>query len=627
MSDTLKQYVLLVDDRPENLLSLEAILEEPGRELLKAHSGEEALKILLKHEISLILLDVQMPGMDGFETAELIRCSNKTKYIPIIFVTAISKEQKNIFKGYESGAVDYLFKPVEPEIIKSKVKIFLELDHKRKLLELKNHELNAARKNTDNILKNVKDGFFLLDADYCIKPQYSLALESILMQSNLGNINFLQFLENKIPGKLKSTIEEYLELMFQHDLDQNAFSELNPMAEFEISFPGVNNDLPNTKILSFAFNRICTEEKHVSELIVTAADITDRVKLAEKLKDSENQVKKQVEWMFSILHIDPSLLMEFMETAHNELAFINDLLSQCEEEWNYSEMLKKIYRALHKIKGNAGLLDLKIFETKAHQFESKISDLLNQKNIEKADLFTLKLNLEENQNVLNDLSEMIDKINSFHNHFRPKRSYENKLFLQSLQKLITNIASELNKEVKFVAKDFDANAIPYQFRQSVKEIIIQLARNAIYHGIETSEERKQTGKNKFGVIELSSFSDDKNFGFSFSDNGRGLQIDKLRQKAKESGNWIESEIDEWNDDILMEIIHLSGLTTVDNANKYAGRGVGMDVVKDILERYKGKIKVKSKENEFCQFDLIFPLNNKSTPIEIEETGLLEIGGN
>ncbi len=135
MTDTEKQKVLLVDDKPENLIALEAVLEDESRELIKAYSGNEALKVLLKERISLVLLDVQMPGMDGFEVAELMHSNTKIAKVPIIFVTAISKEKKYVMKGYEVGAVDYLFKPIEPVILRSKVKFFLELDLQKRELE------------------------------------------------------------------------------------------------------------------------------------------------------------------------------------------------------------------------------------------------------------------------------------------------------------------------------------------------------------------------------------------------------------------------------------------------------------------------------------------------------------
>ena len=119
--------ILIVDDRPENLLVLEAALAPLGQDLLRATSGEEALRILLKHEVAVIILDVQMPGLDGFETAAYIKRLERTKNIPIIFLTAINKEARHVFRGYDVGAVDYLFKPFEPTMLRSKVSVFIDL--------------------------------------------------------------------------------------------------------------------------------------------------------------------------------------------------------------------------------------------------------------------------------------------------------------------------------------------------------------------------------------------------------------------------------------------------------------------------------------------------------------------
>lgn len=130
-----KTNILLVDDKKENLLALKAILEIPGLNIFTATSGNTALGLMLDHDFAVVILDVRMPEMDGFEVAELMRKSEKTKFIPIIFVTAFNKDENYIFKGYEIGAVDYLFKPLDPVIFKSKVNIFLELDKKKKELE------------------------------------------------------------------------------------------------------------------------------------------------------------------------------------------------------------------------------------------------------------------------------------------------------------------------------------------------------------------------------------------------------------------------------------------------------------------------------------------------------------
>ncbi|HSO21023.1 MAG TPA: response regulator, partial [Desulfosarcina sp.] len=136
--------ILVVDDRPENLLAIEGVLERPDLAIVTATSGNEALGLVLEHNFALILLDVQMPGMDGFEVAELIRGSEKTRHIPIIFVTAISKEKAHVFAGYEKGAVDYLFKPLDPVVLRSKVEVFTALFRQRKKLQRSNAELVRA---------------------------------------------------------------------------------------------------------------------------------------------------------------------------------------------------------------------------------------------------------------------------------------------------------------------------------------------------------------------------------------------------------------------------------------------------------------------------------------------------
>ncbi|WP_066723130.1 response regulator [Sphingomonas pituitosa] len=129
MRDPVK--VLAVDDVPENLIALEALLAQDGLELLTAASGMEALELLLVHDVALALLDVQMPGMDGFELAELMRGTERTRRVPIIFLTAVATDERRRFRGYETGAVDYLLKPVDPQIVRNKVEIFVELARQR----------------------------------------------------------------------------------------------------------------------------------------------------------------------------------------------------------------------------------------------------------------------------------------------------------------------------------------------------------------------------------------------------------------------------------------------------------------------------------------------------------------
>ena len=171
MSNTSKVKILVVDDRKENLLAMDKLLKPLGAEVRKVDSGEAALSEVLNHQFAVILLDVQMPGMDGFECATLLHSNKQTANIPIIFVTAINKDQAYINKGYKAGAVDYLPKPIVPEILLGKVKVFLQLEAQRLELEDVTRQLRwISRKNK-----------LLLDC----------ASEGIVGLDNNGNISFI----------------------------------------------------------------------------------------------------------------------------------------------------------------------------------------------------------------------------------------------------------------------------------------------------------------------------------------------------------------------------------------------------------------------------------------------------
>jgi two-component system sensor histidine kinase/response regulator len=169
-----KVNVLAVDDIEENLVALAALLNRPAIELIRAHSGTEALEALLAHDIALALLDVQMPGMDGFELAELMRGSERTKHVPIIFLTAGAPDRTRLFQGYDAGAVDFLFKPIDPHLLAAKVDVFVELHRQKRQLASQLEQIQQAQRMSDlfvgvlghdlrNPLSSIANGAALLE--------------------------------------------------------------------------------------------------------------------------------------------------------------------------------------------------------------------------------------------------------------------------------------------------------------------------------------------------------------------------------------------------------------------------------------------------------------------------------
>lgn len=164
---------LLVDDLPENLLSLEALLRRDDLELLKAQSGDEALELLLEHDVALALIDVQMPGLNGFELAELMRGNDRTRRIPIIFVTAGTHSAERRFQGYEAGAVDFIQKPIEPDILRSKTAVFFEIYRQRQMLA-EQRDLLQAQAESLRLAATRKDEFLAVLAHELRNPLAAL---------------------------------------------------------------------------------------------------------------------------------------------------------------------------------------------------------------------------------------------------------------------------------------------------------------------------------------------------------------------------------------------------------------------------------------------------------------------
>ncbi|MBI4346883.1 MAG: response regulator [Elusimicrobia bacterium] len=157
MNPTPRVKLLLVDDQPANLLALASTLESPALELVLAHSGQDALRWLLREEFAVVLLDVQMPGLDGFETAQLIRQRERTGHVPIIFVTAVNTTDTHVTRGYRLGAVDYIFKPLVPEILKAKVQAFVELFRKQRELRQSEERYRAVFSSVGEAILAVSD--------------------------------------------------------------------------------------------------------------------------------------------------------------------------------------------------------------------------------------------------------------------------------------------------------------------------------------------------------------------------------------------------------------------------------------------------------------------------------------
>ncbi len=218
-----KVNILLVDDHPENLLALGAILETSSYNLVTAPSGEEALKCVLYHDFAVILMDVQMPGMNGFEAAAIIRDRKRSRHTPIIFLTAIDKSENRVVTGYQLGAVDYLFKPVVPEILQSKVEVFVDLFKKTE--EIKQQAAKLATANQQLAEENIQRRQAEEQVNKLNQDLQQRAIDLEATNQELRAFNYavshdLKAYLNRIAGFSKALQEDYADNL---DLEGNSY--------------------------------------------------------------------------------------------------------------------------------------------------------------------------------------------------------------------------------------------------------------------------------------------------------------------------------------------------------------------------------------------------------------------
>jgi signal transduction histidine kinase len=261
----------MVDDRPENLVALEAILDSLGQNLIKATSGMEALRCLLDQDFAVILLDVQMPGMDGFETATLIRQRPRSQHTPIIFITAINRSDTHVSRGYSLGAVDYLFKPIEPEILISKVAVFVSLFKKTEEVKRQTKQLEAANIELETEIKSRQRAEELLR-----HAHDELEIKVQERTAELGQAN--ELLKAEIAERVK-TEEALQQAKEAAEVANHAKSNFLSMVSHELRTP-LTSVLGFAKIIkkkldSVIFPEITTEDKKIQKAVKQVGDNID----------------------------------------------------------------------------------------------------------------------------------------------------------------------------------------------------------------------------------------------------------------------------------------------------------------------------------------------------------------
>lgn len=463
-------------------------------------------------------------------------------------------------------------------------------------------KVEAAQKETAEILGTVKEGLFLLDADFKVGSQFSKSLTNMLGRNIEAGSDFRALLREMVPEATYALACDFMDLLFGERVKENLIGDLNPLTVLEVAIPGAMGQVER-RFLTFQFNRVMAEGK-ISHLLVTVFDVTLQVNLEHELAEAKKKAKAEIEIMLDLLKINPATLNLFLKSAEEVLLEVNDHLREAGGDMDYRRTVNTIFRKIHTLKGDAAALGLEMFETLAQQFESLLAGLRQRGSVSGDDLLALPFPLEEFLQRVAMVRDLTKRLAAYHDAFAP--AADSSSFAENLTSLAARVAQDMGKEVQLVTELELLNALPQQTRQELKDITIQLLRNAVAHGIEPAAERQSIDKPATGNIYVALKQGDAGeYELMLRDDGRGLSPKDIRRELLRSGRYTEEQLQELDDKQVIRKIFEPGFSTAEQVSRDAGHGVGMDVIKHRVEQLGARLRISTRANTFTQFSIHF----------------------
>ena len=451
---------------------------------------------------------------------------------------------------------------------------------------------------------SLKIGLFFMDRGFVIQDNYSRFLEELLSDVDLKGKCFPDLLAASLSAREIEAVKDYLGMVFDRTFDSATLQEINPLVELRYV-----NPLGIKKIFRCEFLTV-DMGKGDTVVLVTIYDITVNIELQERLQKEERKRQEEMSNLFELLQVDPATFKAFQEDVANEFLRIDGVLGNV--SMSNQEILVEVYQSVHAIKSNAVTIGLNSFGAKIHAVESDIKRMRNlEVDIPFDDMLHLTLEIERLVKENDGFAVLLEKINAFKagGGAAIEKSSES-ILVESLSKTAETVAADTEKKVRFVVTEIDPEALEKGPRRVMKEALMQLVRNSVVHGVEPPDERVAKGKNETGAIRLSVKCSDKSIHIKLSDDGKGFDFDRIREKALGMNLITEEDADDRNK--LLDAIFSPGFSTADEEGMHAGRGIGLNLVRDWVRAARGTIKLQTELGKGSAFHLFFPLENAAT---------------
>ncbi len=479
-------------------------------------------------------------------------------------------------------------------------------------------QLVQARKQTAEILATVKEGLFLIDKDLVIAEEYSQALEDILNQQDIAGKTLSDILSPIVSEKDLESTKTFIEQLYSDWVVEDLIHDLNPLNKLLVQIQ-TDEDTFVERYLDFQFSRVYEGEKIV-HILAHVYDITDAVLLERSLEKEQEQSDRQLEMLRTIIHSDSNLLQYFIQTTFNRIDRINNTLkTRGSNPTELHSKINEIYRDIHSLKGEASSLKLETFIDLSEKIETKIKELVEKPDLVGNDFLGLTIHLDELLKLtvfIDSLTSRVGHIGDVDNTVNFSPIVENAVNNANTQPKInmeeyyTQFAKEIaerhGKEISFQCIGMDSIALTSAQQVLVRDISIQLLRNAIVHGIELPEDREKQQKPTTGKLTLRLEDNKGILVLSMTDDGQGINYDKIRQTALDSGKYNPEVVESWTEKDLLQLLFITGFSTAQTQNEDAGRGIGMDIIKNLVKQLGGRLKIGSEANLYSRFTITFP---------------------
>ncbi len=503
-------------------------------------------------------------------------------------------------------------------------------------------EALAARRETQEIMETVNTGLFLLDKDLNIGQQHSRALSNIIGTDNLAGENFASVLRGRISDKDLATTRQFVEQLYNPRVKEKLVNDLNPLHKVMLNNSS-GGQPEDGRFLDFKFSRVY-EDKEIARILVNVNDVSDAVYLEQRLEKERSQNDMQIEMLTTILNVNPKIINEFIDNTKDHIEKINNILKNPgSSQYELEVKLNAIYREMHSLKGEASALKLHSFTKIASDAEDKLNVLQNQGKLSGNDFLPLAVHLDDLLSLSNTIETLCERINrtspASTAHTKAAKNSASTVPVDSASTTINaqkdsleskkgdfidlnddsdnhllayyhdfaqDIAARQDKKIQLNSTTVAESNIPERLKKTVKEISIQLLRNAVVHGIETPDIRTTSGKPATGTIDLEMQSNDHDFTITLEDDGQGIDYDRIRDKLVNMGRFSAEQAGQLDRSELRKQLFTSGFSTKDDADEDGGRGVGLDIIKAQVKEYNGKINVDSELGKMTRFVITLP---------------------